>query len=84
MRGRFLMMAMATVHARASEHVYGVEERLATRDAEVGMQGEDEAVGARTCTGASSDMPGRAHRVPGKVSGESGRACSGQCQAVAS
>jgi hypothetical protein len=31
MRGRLLMMAMATVHERASEHVYGVEERLAKR-----------------------------------------------------
>jgi hypothetical protein len=31
MRDRFLMMAMATVHARASEHVYGIEERLAKR-----------------------------------------------------
>ncbi|KAK1620784.1 hypothetical protein QYE76_026301 [Lolium multiflorum] len=70
------MMAMATVHARASEHVYGVEDRLATRDAEVGMQGEDEAVGARTCTGASSDMPGRAHRVPGTFLACLGARCS--------
>jgi hypothetical protein len=31
MRGRLLMMARATLHARASGHVYGVEERLAKR-----------------------------------------------------
>jgi hypothetical protein len=50
-------------------------------DAVLGLAGEDEAVGARTCTGASSDMPGRAHRVPGKFSGVSGHACSGQWHA---
>jgi hypothetical protein len=31
MRGRLLMMARATVHARASGRVYGVEEMLAMR-----------------------------------------------------
>jgi hypothetical protein len=56
-------MATVTRRPRASELVYGVEERLATRDAEVGMQGEDEGDGSLWRSGALGARSPRAWHV---------------------
>jgi hypothetical protein len=72
-----LIMATATGPPRASERVYGVEEVVATLDAEIGLQGRTEA----TARLAALARPVHGECAHWQVLGVPGRVEFGQCRA---